>query len=54
MYSLKVNTSITSARARLRNAQEEREQFDNASNEILMHLKSKVLKLLVLPHCISP
>ncbi|EOA29128.1 hypothetical protein CARUB_v10025396mg [Capsella rubella] len=37
----RVNTSITSARARLRNAQEEREQFDNASNEILMHLKSK-------------
>uniref|UniRef100_A0A1J3ICZ6 Uncharacterized protein n=1 Tax=Noccaea caerulescens TaxID=107243 RepID=A0A1J3ICZ6_NOCCA len=36
-----VNTSITSARARLRNAREEREQFDNASNEILMHLKSK-------------
>lgn len=41
---LKVNASITSARARLRNAREEREQFDNASNEILMHLKSKVLK----------
>ncbi|KAL1209977.1 hypothetical protein V5N11_020541 [Cardamine amara subsp. amara] len=37
----RVNTSITSARARLRNAQEERDQFDNASNEILMHLKSK-------------
>ncbi|CAN8316826.1 unnamed protein product [Cochlearia groenlandica] len=37
----KVNTSITSARARLHNAREEREQFDNASNEILMHLKSK-------------
>ncbi|KAJ4903785.1 Uncharacterized protein Rs2_17736 [Raphanus sativus] len=37
----RVNTSITSARARLHNAREEREQFDNASNEILMHLKSK-------------
>ncbi|CAH2058916.1 unnamed protein product [Thlaspi arvense] len=37
----RVNTSITSARGRLRNAREESEQFDNASNEILMHLKSK-------------
>ncbi|KAF8101847.1 hypothetical protein N665_0201s0160 [Sinapis alba] len=37
----RVNTSITSVRARLRNAREEREQFDNASNEILLHLKSK-------------
>ncbi|CAN7008853.1 unnamed protein product [Brassica oleracea var. botrytis] len=37
----RVTTSITSVRARLRNAREEREQFDNASNEILLHLKSK-------------
>lgn len=50
---LKVNTSITSARARLRNAREEREQFDNASNEILMHLKSKVPNYLFFPPGIS-
>ncbi|XP_044491849.1 rootletin-like isoform X2 [Mangifera indica] len=37
----KVCTSLAVSRARLRNAREEREQFDNASNEILMHLKSK-------------
>ncbi|KAF5737138.1 coiled-coil domain-containing protein 18 isoform X2 [Tripterygium wilfordii] len=37
----KVNTSLTAARARLRNAREERDQFDEASNQILMHLKMK-------------
>ncbi|WCJ28229.1 hypothetical protein M5689_009935 [Euphorbia peplus] len=37
----KVNSSLTSTRARLHNAKEEREQFDEASNEILLHLKSK-------------
>ncbi|XP_031257837.1 uncharacterized protein LOC116115848 [Pistacia vera] len=37
----KVSTSLAVSRARLRNAREEREQFDDASNEILMHLKSK-------------
>ncbi|XP_059649913.1 uncharacterized protein LOC132295621 [Cornus florida] len=37
----KVNTSLATARARLRNAREEREQFDNASNEILEHFETK-------------
>ncbi|XP_021891534.1 myosin heavy chain, skeletal muscle, adult [Carica papaya] len=36
-----VNTSLASARARLHNTREEREQFDEASNQILEHLKSK-------------
>ncbi|KAM7255236.1 hypothetical protein ACFE04_020477 [Oxalis oulophora] len=37
----KVNTSLSSARKRLHIAKEEREQFDDASNQILVHLKSK-------------
>ncbi|XP_052174125.1 uncharacterized protein LOC127789291 isoform X2 [Diospyros lotus] len=37
----KVNTSLAAARARLQNAREEREQFDEASNQILFHLKTK-------------
>ncbi|XP_065851956.1 uncharacterized protein [Euphorbia lathyris] len=37
----KVNSSLTSTRARLRNAREERDQFDDASNELLLHLKAK-------------
>ncbi|GAV64981.1 hypothetical protein CFOL_v3_08496 [Cephalotus follicularis] len=37
----KVNGLLSAARARLRNAKEEREQFDEASNQILVHLKSK-------------
>ncbi|KAK1562790.1 hypothetical protein Q3G72_017140 [Acer saccharum] len=37
----KVSTSLNATRARLRNAKEEREQFDEASNQILLHLKSK-------------
>ncbi|XP_011007319.1 PREDICTED: coiled-coil domain-containing protein 18 isoform X3 [Populus euphratica] len=37
----KVNTSLNSARARIHNAREERENFDEASNQILMHLKAK-------------
>ncbi|KAJ0028232.1 hypothetical protein Pint_35508 [Pistacia integerrima] len=40
-FHLHVSTSLAVSRARLRNAREEREQFDDASNEILMHLKSK-------------
>ncbi|KAG6745038.1 hypothetical protein POTOM_051680 [Populus tomentosa] len=36
-----VNTSLNSARARIHNAREERENFDEASNQILMHLKAK-------------
>ncbi|KAF7804524.1 intracellular protein transport protein USO1-like [Senna tora] len=37
----KVNASLASARMRLHNAKEEREQFDEASNEILAHLTTK-------------
>ncbi|KAI5682223.1 hypothetical protein M9H77_03451 [Catharanthus roseus] len=37
----KVNASLTSARARLHNAREEREQFDEASNQIVQHFKMK-------------
>ncbi|XP_028097737.1 rho-associated protein kinase 2-like isoform X1 [Camellia sinensis] len=37
----KVKTSLASARARLHNAREEREQFDEASNQILEHFKTK-------------
>ncbi|XP_061351314.1 uncharacterized protein LOC133296367 [Gastrolobium bilobum] len=37
----KVNTLLVAARLRLHNAKEEREQFDEASNEIIVHLKTK-------------
>ncbi|KAK3445301.1 hypothetical protein EUGRSUZ_A01215 [Eucalyptus grandis] len=37
----KVNGSLTGVRLHLKNAREEREQFDEASNQILVHLKSK-------------
>ncbi|GAU34687.1 hypothetical protein TSUD_29280 [Trifolium subterraneum] len=37
----KVNMLLTSARTRLRNAKEEKEQFDEASNEIVVHLNTK-------------
>ncbi|XP_022143946.1 uncharacterized protein LOC111013735 isoform X2 [Momordica charantia] len=37
----KVNTLLSSARMRLHNAREEREHFDEASNQILVHLKTK-------------
>ncbi|KAI3474048.1 hypothetical protein Pfo_028836 [Paulownia fortunei] len=37
----KVTTALTSARARLHNAREERDQFDEASNEIIQHFKLK-------------
>ncbi|XP_019426935.1 PREDICTED: restin homolog [Lupinus angustifolius] len=36
-----VNTLLASAQMRLRHAKEEREQFDEASNEIIAHLKAK-------------
>ncbi|KAF6166467.1 hypothetical protein GIB67_038204 [Kingdonia uniflora] len=36
-----VNRSLTSARARLHNTKEEREQFDEASHQIDLHLKTK-------------
>ncbi|XP_031396044.1 uncharacterized protein LOC116207280 isoform X1 [Punica granatum] len=37
----KVNSSLAAARQRLQYAKEEREQFDEASNQILVHFKSK-------------
>lgn len=37
----KVNASLIAARARLLNAREERDHFDDASNQILLQLKSK-------------
>ncbi|WCJ19462.1 hypothetical protein M5689_001754 [Euphorbia peplus] len=37
----KVNISLAAANARLRNAREEREQFDEANNQIVEHLKTK-------------
>ncbi|KAJ1391333.1 leucine-rich repeat-containing protein [Sesbania bispinosa] len=37
----KVNTLLASARVHLHNAKEEREQFDEASNDIIAHLKTK-------------
>ncbi|GKV30094.1 hypothetical protein SLEP1_g38954 [Rubroshorea leprosula] len=36
-----VNSSLAAARARLHNAREERNHFDDASNQILVHLKAK-------------
>lgn len=42
----KVNSSLAAAHARLRNVREERENFDEASNEILVHLKTKEDELL--------
>ncbi|XP_031487219.1 uncharacterized protein LOC116255511 [Nymphaea colorata] len=37
----RVNTSLTATLARLRNTREEREQFDEANKQIIMHLKTK-------------
>ncbi|CAK7325594.1 unnamed protein product [Dovyalis caffra] len=37
----KVNISLAAANARLRNAREERDQFDEANNQIVEHLKTK-------------
>ncbi|XVF75437.1 hypothetical protein PTKIN_Ptkin13bG0188800 [Pterospermum kingtungense] len=37
----KVNISLTAANARLRNLKEERDQFDEANNQIVAHLKTK-------------
>ncbi|CAL9056920.1 uncharacterized protein LOC135677222 [Musa acuminata AAA Group] len=37
----KVNVSLVSAFARLKRTREERDQFDEASNQIVMHLKAK-------------
>lgn len=46
---LQVIISLNALRARLHNAREERDQFDEASNQIIVHLKSKVLQNLMLP-----
>ncbi|XP_041000390.1 uncharacterized protein LOC121246335 [Juglans microcarpa x Juglans regia] len=37
----KVNISLAAAHARLRNAREERDQFEEANNQIVVHLKTK-------------
>ncbi|XP_030545951.2 uveal autoantigen with coiled-coil domains and ankyrin repeats [Rhodamnia argentea] len=37
----KVNISLAAAQARLRNIMEERDQFDEANNQIVVHLKTK-------------
>ncbi|KAE7996868.1 hypothetical protein FH972_001552 [Carpinus fangiana] len=37
----KVNISLAAANARLRNAREERDQFEEANNQIVAHLKTK-------------
>ncbi|CAI8602696.1 unnamed protein product [Vicia faba] len=42
----KVNTLLTSARTRFRNTKEEKDQFDDASNEIIVHLKAKEDEML--------
>ena len=48
MYVLfQVNALLSAARMRLHNAKEEREHFDEASNQILVHLKTKVIKLFI-------
>lgn len=48
MYHVKVNVSLAAAQARLRNVVEERDQFYEANDQIVTHLKSKVGFLLVL------
>ncbi|KAF3433802.1 hypothetical protein FNV43_RR24905 [Rhamnella rubrinervis] len=42
----KVNISLAAANARLRNAREEKDQFDEANNQIVVHLKTKEDELL--------
>ena len=39
---MQVNLSLTAARARLNKMKEERDQFGEASNQIVTHFKSKV------------
>ncbi|KAL0545046.1 hypothetical protein IC582_020184 [Cucumis melo] len=41
LHVASVNTLLSAARMRLHNAREEREHFDEASNQILVHLKTK-------------
>ncbi|KAL6011196.1 hypothetical protein ACLOJK_001641 [Asimina triloba] len=40
-YQLQVNISLAAAHGRLRNTVEEKEKFNEASNQILLHLKAK-------------
>ena len=42
---IQVNISLTAARKRLQIAREERDQFEEANNQILEHLKTKVFPL---------
>ncbi|XP_042499739.1 uncharacterized protein LOC122077913 [Macadamia integrifolia] len=42
----KVNNSLAAARARLHNTREERDQFDEANNQIVAHLQTKEGELL--------
>ena len=39
---VQVNISLAAANARLHNAREERDQFEEANNQIVAHLKTKV------------
>ncbi|CAN1747168.1 hypothetical protein LINPERHAP1_LOCUS3005 [Linum perenne] len=41
LYAVKVNISLAAANARLNNAREEREQFEDANSQIVQHLKAK-------------
>lgn len=40
---MQINISLAAANARLHNMKEERSQFDEASNQIISHFKTKVL-----------
>lgn len=42
MWYVQVNISLAAAQARLHNAREERDQFYEANDQIVTHLKSKV------------
>jgi hypothetical protein len=44
---LQVNTRLKVATVKLKQTREERDQFDEASNQIVLHLKTKVHFLLV-------
>jgi hypothetical protein len=39
---LQVNTKLNATALKLKKTREEREQFNEASNQIVLHLKSKV------------
>lgn len=40
-----VNVSLAAASVRLKKTREEKDQFDDASNQMIMHLKAKVFKV---------